>query len=332
MKSSKGSFLLVVTSALFLFAQMIPPASAEPTESQLQTQGPEGPLAGTLLVPNEHDGPVVLIVPGSGPTDRDGNNPHGVQAATYRLLAEGLAERGIASLRVDKRGMFASSAAIADANAVTIADYADDVHSWAAAVRESTGVDCLWLLGHSEGGLVALAAAHDKPDAFCGLLLVSTPGRPMGDVLRQQLSANPANAAILDDALAAIDEIEAERRIDTSKLNPALMPLFHKKVQGFLIDLFSYDPAALLEAYPGPVLILQGLRDLQISETDARRLSAVAPQAELHLLPDTNHVLKPIASGDPIANYATYGNPNLPLAPAVVGKISDFLLSSNDAQ
>ena len=145
--------------ASLLFVLMMSAASAEPVESQLRTQGPEGPLAGTLLVPKEHDGPVVVIVPGSGPTDRDGNNPYGVQAATYRLLAEGLVEHGIASLRFDKRGMFASSAAIADANAVSIAGYAYDVRTWAATLRQQVDRDCIWLLDHSEGGLVALAAA-----------------------------------------------------------------------------------------------------------------------------------------------------------------------------
>ena len=317
--------------ALFHFALTISAAWAEPVESQLQTPGPEGPLAGTLLVPKEHDGPVVLIVPGSGPTDRDGNNPHGVQAATYRLLAEGLAEDGIASLRIDKRGMFASGGAIADANAVTIADYADDIHNWVTALRQETGTDCVWLLGHSEGGLVALAAAQDKPDAFCGLLLLSTPGRPMGDILRAQLSSRPANAPILDESLAAIDDLEAGRSVDTATMNPALLPLFHQRIQGFLIDLFSHDPAALLTAYDGPVLILQGQRDLQIFETDAQSLSAAAPQAKLSLLPDTNHMLKTVTSADPIANYATYGDPDLPLAPKVVDRIADFIGSQTDA-
>jgi uncharacterized protein len=73
------------------------------------------------------------------------------------LLAEGLAERGIGSVRIDKRRMFASSAAVADANAVTIDDYVADVGAWIGVIRKETGVSCVWLLGHSEGGLVVLA-------------------------------------------------------------------------------------------------------------------------------------------------------------------------------
>src|ERR1700760_2169899 len=89
-------------------------AAAAPLESAIEAPGPLGPLKGTLLAPQPGGGPVVLIIPGSGPTDRDGNSPAGVLAATYRLLAEGLAGHGIASVRIDKRGMFGSAAAVAD--------------------------------------------------------------------------------------------------------------------------------------------------------------------------------------------------------------------------
>ena len=97
--------------------------------------GPQGDLAGTLVDAGK-GAPVVLIIPGSGPTDRDGNNPMGVAAAPYRLLAEGLAAKGVSTFRADKRGMFGSKSAIRDPNAVTIADYAGDVRAWTAALRK----------------------------------------------------------------------------------------------------------------------------------------------------------------------------------------------------
>jgi alpha-beta hydrolase superfamily lysophospholipase len=110
----------------------------------------------------------------------------GIKAATYRLLAEGLAAHGIATVRIDKRGLFASAAAAPDANAVTIRSYADDVHTWVSSIRYQTGARCIWLLGHSEGGLVALAASQAGSD-ICGLVLVSTAGRPISEVLKSQL-------------------------------------------------------------------------------------------------------------------------------------------------
>ena len=288
----------------------------------LEASGPAGALKGTLTLATP-DAPLVLILPGSGPTDRDGNSPLGIAAAPYRLLAEGLAARGIATLRIDKRGMFASSAAIADPNAVTIADYVADTRAWIAAARAKTGARCIWLAGHSEGGIIALAAA-DVADV-CGIVLIATPGRPMGEVLRTQLKANPANAPILPQALAAIDRLEKGKRVDTAAMHPALMPLFRAQVQGFLISAFAENPARRIAAVTKPVLILQGTRDLQVGVEDARKLAAANPRARLTLLPDTNHVLKHVESAEAAANFATYADPALPLAPGAISAIADFI-------
>ena len=132
-------------------------------------------------------------------------------------------------------------------------------------IRRDLGVDCVWLLGHSEGTLVAMLADQDRT-GLCGLLLVAGPGRPLGDLLREQLRANPAIAPLLDQALVAIRALEAGRAVDDEKLHPALLPLFHKSVQGFLRDLLARDPADLVARVSVPVLILQGGRDLQVSE------------------------------------------------------------------
>ncbi|HEX5184088.1 MAG TPA: alpha/beta fold hydrolase [Allosphingosinicella sp.] len=298
--------------------------AAAPVETAVEAPGPYGPLKGTMLAPAGTPRATILIVPGSGPTDRDGNSPLGVRAAPYKLLVEGLAGRGIATVRIDKRGMFASAGAIPDANQVTVADYATDVHAWAKAIRARTGAHCLWVLGHSEGALIALAAAQDRTD-LCGVILVSGGGRRLGDVIRDQLRANPANALILPQAMAALDALEAGRKVDTNGMNPALLPLFNPRVQGFLISLFSCDPAALIAKLRLPALIVQGERDLQVSVGDARRLAAADPAAKLVLLPDVNHVLKTVASDERNVNFATYADPSLPLAPGIVEAIAGFV-------
>ena len=311
--------------SFFLAAAMLAATAAGPAESFVEAPGPNGPLKGTMLAPAAAPvgTPVVLIIPGSGPTDRDGNNPMGIKASTYKLLAEGLAERGVASVRIDKRGMFASAAAIPDPNKVTIPDYVADVRSWTAAIRARTGARCVWLLGHSEGGLVALAAARG-PDV-CGLILVSAAGRPIGTLIREQLRANPANAPLLDQAMAAIDSLEAGRRVDSNAIHPALAGMFAPQIQDFLISLFSHDPARLIADYWKPVLIVQGGRDIQVTEADARRLAEANKRVKLVLVPDVNHVLKTVASADRGANIATYADPALPLAPGIVEPIADFI-------
>ena len=316
--------LLPIAAAAVVVSSMSLPTFAASIESFVEAPGPTGPLKGTMLAPAQGHGPVVLIIPGSGPTDRDGNNPEGIKASTYRLLAEGLAARGVTTVRIDKRGMFASAAATPDANAVTISDYVNDVRAWVAVIRHHTGGPCIWLLGHSEGGLVALAATKSVPD-LCGLLLVSTSGRPMGELLREQLKANPANAPLLGQALAAIDQLEAGKHVDTTAMHPALMPLFAPQVQGFLISAFSYDPSKLLAGYAKPVLIVQGKRDIQVNVSDAQVLKKADPQATLALLPSVNHVLKSVPTDDVGANIATYADPSLPLAPGVMDSITSFL-------
>lgn len=308
--------------AAFLAAALA--AAPAPAGAPIEATGPLAPLKGTLLAPAGKSRATLLIIPGSGPTDRDGNNPMGVAAAPYRMLAEALAERGVTTVRVDKRGMFGSKAAVADGNAVTIADYAADVRAWVKAAQARTGASCVWVLGHSEGGLVALAAGQ-QPDGMCGLVLVSAPGRRLGETIRRQLRANPANAPVLPQAMAALDSLEAGKRVDTAGMHPALLPLFAPQVQGFLIDLLSYDPPALAARLRMPVLIVQGERDLQVLPDDARALAAADPKAKLVMIPGANHVLKSVAGDDRAANFATYGDPALPLAPGIADAIAAFV-------
>jgi hypothetical protein len=299
-------------------------ANAMAAETQVSVAGPSGTLAGTLSSPDGGPkAPVAIVIPGSGPTDRDGNNPLGVTAAPYRLLAEGLAANGVSTIRIDKRGMFGSSAASADADNVRMSDYAADVRAWQAEARKRASAPCAWLIGHSEGSLIALITAQ-QPEGICGLVLVAGAGRKLGDILREQLKANPANAPILPQALAAIAELESGRRVDISGMHPALAALFRPSVQGFVIDQMSYDPAALLSRYAGPVLVLQGTTDLQVSMQDAQRLAGARAGVTMMALDSVNHVLK-MAPADRAANLATYGNSALPIAPSVVEAITTFL-------
>nr|WP_240161500.1 alpha/beta fold hydrolase [Burkholderia sp. Ap-955] len=276
------------------------------------------------MSPGTGDAPVVLIVPGSGSTDRNGNAPSWLQASTYRLLAEGLLGQGIASVRIDKRGMYGSAQAVPDANDVTIDEYATDIHSWVAAIRARTGASSVWVLGHSEGGLVALLAARQSAD-IAGLILVSAAGRPLGPVLRQQLQSNPADAPVLENALSILESLEAGERVEATHIDPVLMPLFRPQVQRFLMSELTIDPAALLAGYRKPVLIVQGARDIQVTVQDAELLQRANPQAEMALIADANHALKTVRTADLQENLAAYSNPDLPLADGVVEAISAFV-------
>ena len=281
-----------------------------------------GALHGTM-VNTRNSNPVVLIVPGSGPTDRDGNSPAGLKTDAYRLLADALIEERISTVRVDKRGMFASRDA-GDPNAVTPADYVADIHAWIDAIEadRGEGSGCVFLLGHSEGALMVSLAAAGRDDV-CGLILVAGMGRKMGDVIREQLRANPANAPILDEALAALAELEAGRHVDVANMTPALLPLFAPQVQDYLISVLTVDPVEAVRRAGKETLIIQGDRDLQISVADARLLDAVR-HTELRIIEGMNHVLKE-APEDRAGNLATYAEPGLPLADDLVRRIRRFV-------
>lgn len=314
---------LLVLTAVIAVAPLA--ASAKGLERAVAAIGSSGPLHGLMLSPSGVDKPpVVLIIPGSGPTDRDGNNRLGATAASYRLLAEAMVDQGVASVRIDKRGLFSSAGAARDPNDVTIADYAHDVEAWAQALKPVTGAACVWLLGHSEGALVAAAAAAERSQDICGVILVAGPGRPLGQLLREQLKANPANEPILAQALAVLDQLEKGKRVDVAELPAPLQRLFDPSVQGFLINAMSYDPPALIGRYSGPVLVVQGTNDLQVSMADAERLAKARPGVKLVKVKGANHVLKE-APADRAANLATYNDPLQPVAHGVVDAVVDFV-------
>ncbi|WP_418610519.1 alpha/beta hydrolase [Gluconobacter cerinus] len=295
------------------------------TERDLEAPGPLGPLSGTYLDAGK-TAPVLLLVPGSGPTDRNGDSASGLKPGTLKLLAEGLADRGISTVRVDKRGMFGSARAVANGNHVTIQDYVTDVQNWISVIRKETGTRCVWLGGHSEGALVVLAASQHS-QGVCGLILLSGQGRPMGELIRAQLHANPRAQTVLPQIDSTIDALEAGHRVDPRTLHPGLQALFNADVQGYLIDVMRYDPAALLRAYHGPVLLVQGGKDHQISPTeDLPLLQAADPRATTVYLPSASHFLTDMPGVDS-KTMTGAGLPSFgPLDPDLVPHVAEFVL------
>jgi pimeloyl-ACP methyl ester carboxylesterase len=282
------------------------------------------PLYGTLLVPEGPTRAVAVILPGSGPTDRDGNNTMGLVPATYRLLAEGLAEQGVATVRIDKRGIGQSAAAGGAEQDLRFGHFVEDARAWAAATAERTGQPCVWLIGHSEGALVALAAVEDGNDAVCGLVLLSGAGRRARVVLEEQLGPQLPEP-MRTQAFHALAELEAGRTVADTP--PALAALFRPSVQPYLISWLALDPAVLTAAYDGPVMVGTGTTDIQTPVVDAEALAAARPGVHLVLWEGVNHPLK-VAPADRAGNIATYSDPTLPLAPGVVDDVAAFILQA----
>ena len=258
--------------------------------------------------------PVVVFIAGSGPTDRDGNQGGGLRTDAYRLLAEALAARGIASARFDKRGVGASGADFRMAD-TTLDDFVGDAVAWIETVRRDPRTASITVAGHSEGGLIALlAAARTHVDA---LALLATAGRPLGVVVREQL-ARQLDATQMQQVDAHLDAVRHDRPLEN--VAPPLRPLFNPAVARFLRSAIDLEPVALLRALAVPTVVVQGETDAQVTVGDARALAHARGGVRLVLLARTNHVFKIEESA--ALPQASYADATRPLAPGVVDALT----------
>jgi len=305
---------------LFGLAAWARPAAGD---GSITLDTPTGTLHGSLHLPAAAGAdrlPVVLIIAGSGPTDRDGNSA-GLPGPNHslKLLAQGLAEGGWASLRFDKRGVAASAAAGPREADLRFETYVQDAAAWLRLLRADARFGTLVVLGHSEGSLVAMLAA--KEVAVDGLVSLAGPAAGAAAVLRTQLAGKlPPLLAARHEALLQ----SLERGQTVADVPPELAALYRPGVQPYLISWFRHEPKAVLAGLRVPVLVLQGDTDIQVSVADAQALQAARPGVEMGIVPGMNHVLKSVPAGLP-AQLASYSNPELPLADALMPRLLRFL-------
>jgi pimeloyl-ACP methyl ester carboxylesterase len=318
-----------LTIAMLVMAVLLASAahaneSGAALDREVSVDGGQAPLYGSLLAPPAaKPGPAVLLIAGSGPTDRDGNSTvPSVRPASLKLIAQGLAAAGVSSLRYDKRAIAKSAPAAVREADLRFTTAVDDAVLFARLLKSQPGVSCVIVLGHSEGALIAALAAQKAPT--CGVIEVAGAGRPFGVVLREQMAKQPLPASLRQQMEAGLTELEHGRQVANI---PGLEALFRPSVQPYLISQLTIDPAQALAGVKAPVLILQGDNDLQVTTVDAHSLSAAKPDAKLVIMPGMNHVLK-AAPRDRAGNLATYADPDRPLAPGVMPAILTFVKSA----
>lgn len=279
-----------------------------------------GELFGSLLLPkSDNPVPVVLILAGSGPTDRDGNNPDGGRNDSLKRLAWVLAKHNIASVRYDKRGVAASRPATPDERNLSVEAYVNDAVAWSQKLKSDPRFGSLILLGHSEGALIATLAAPRAEAA--ALISLSGSARPVDQVIREQLARSLPPPLMLR-SNQILDSLKAGH---TDADVPApLQPIFRPSVQPYLISLFRQDPAKAFAQLKMPALIVQGSNDMQVGVGDAQALKAAKPDAELVVIEGMNHVMR-IVPADVKRQLASYKDPNLPLAAELGGKLIEFI-------
>ncbi|MBB6250315.1 alpha/beta hydrolase [Nitrospirillum iridis] len=323
MRAPRPGICLLLSTLLVTALLLAGPLAARASEQEVSVDGGNGPLVGTLQMPDgAMPGPVpaVLFIAGSGPTDRDGNGPS-LRTDCLRQLAQSLALKGVATLRVDKRGVAASKGALAREQDLRLETYVQDADRWLAFLRAQPAIGPIFVLGHSEGGLIGTLLAQQTP--LAGLILVAAPGRTFGDLLRQQL---PRTDMPLDVQQAALDAIaRLERGQTVGQVPPPLMSLFRPGVQPYLISELTRDPAVELSRTTVPVLVLQGTNDAQVDMSDAVRLSQSRQGVRLVRLEGVNHVMKNAPLNDRAANLATYTDPGLAINPGITSAIVGFI-------
>ena len=277
-----------------------------------------GNIEGTLLIPETKGTvPVAVLIAGSGPTDRDGNNPM-MKNNALKMLATALYHHGIASLRYDKRGIAASQPAGTDESKLRFNQYIEDAVGWSRLLKQNKKFNKILIIGHSEGSLIGMVAAQQPwVDKFISL---AGAGQPADRLIRKQLSTQPA--FILQQCTPILNELVKGNTVDS--IPPYLNALFRKSVQPYLISWFKYNPQTEIKKLKKPVLIVQGTTDIQVSINDAEKLKEANPQARLAVIKGMNHILKD-APADRQENIKTYSQPDLPLNNELVQIVVDFI-------
>lgn len=300
-----------------IFAVLVLAATAGAQDVRLQTL--TGVVHGTLLVPAaERSVPCVLLIAGSGPTDRNGNvaglpGPND----SLKMLAEGLAANGIATLRYDKRGIGASATAGQKEADLRFDAYVADAAAWVQQLRDDVRFSTVTIAGHSEGSLIGMLAAP-KADAFVSIAGAS---KSASAILREQLLTKlPADLLKESDRILAA--LEAGSTADA--VPPPLAALYRPSVQPYLISWMKYDPAREVARLAVPVLIVQGTTDVQIAVDEAHRLKNANPKADVAIIKGMNHVLKAV-EGDLAQQVSSYSDPKLPVVRELIERVSEFV-------
>jgi len=291
---------------------------ATPTQEIVTLDTGSGKLEGTLLTADSADTKTIaLIIAGSGPTDRDGNNP-AMTNNSLKMLADELSKIGVSSLRYDKRGVGKSKGSGLNESELRFEHYVNDASGWVDYLSQQDRFDKLVVIGHSEGSLIGMIASQTSHvDKFVSIAGV---GQPVDQTIREQLKAQPA--IVLEQSGPILDKL---LQGETVKNVPKyLYSLFRPSVQDYMISWFKYDPQIEIAKLDKPVLVVQGASDIQVSLNDADKLAAANTGAEKAVIQKMNHIFKE-ASLDRLANLKTYNQPDLPMMPELAQTIGEFV-------
>lgn len=272
-------------------------------------------VQGTLLSPKgENQPPLAILIAGSGPTDRDGNQAL-FKNNSLKYLAEGLAQKGIATFRYDKR-------VIAQINKATVQEekmtFEDEVNDALLVVNHfKDKYKKIILIGHYEGSLIGLLVAQKV--VVSKFVSISGAGNSSATLIEEQIGKNAPQ--LKEESQKIISQLRKGELVEN--ISPYLAPVFRKSVQPYLISWFKYEPAKEITKLQIPILIVQGTNDLQVEDKEVQLLKEAQPKAQLLLIEGMNHVLKKVKTLE--ENQQSYLNPDLPIPEELVEGITSFI-------
>lgn len=277
-------------------------------------------IQGTLLTPERKSNTLAIIIPGSGPTDRDGNQNF-MKNNSLKFLAQDLVSHNIASFRYDKRAltMLKKGASEKQIKQVRFDDFVADTEKIIAYFKTRNLYDKIYIIGHSQGALVGMLAAAKNVD---GYVSIAGAGKTIDKVIIDQITM--MGATNLVESAQKTFEIMSKGKIDKD-YNPGLANIFNTETQRFMINWMSYAPTEEIKKLNIPTLIINGTNDLQVSTEEAQLLKSAQEKATLVLIENMNHVLKTVNSKDPQENTKSYNMPLLENSPELSKTIIDFI-------
>lgn len=275
-------------------------------------------LNGTLYQPENlsKKTKLVIIIAGSGIPDRDGNMPN-MATNSYKYLAESLAKNGNAVYAFDKRTIAQIKAGNIKEEDGTFEDFITDVKDIITYFKAKKQYSKIVLAGHSEGSLVGMIAAKDNADAYISLAGM---GRPFDEILVEQIGKQAP--FLKEETRKNFDMLKKGESFELK--TPALSAIFRKSVQPYLISILKYNPVTEIQKLHMPILIINGTKDIQVPDSDAKLLHEANPKSELVIIENMNHILKEI-KGDSSENQESYNKPELPIMPELSQKMNSFL-------
>lgn len=260
---------------------------------------------------------LVILIAGSGPTDRNGNTKGAGENNSLKYLAEGLANEKTVVYSYDKRILQQIKDKNLDEKSLRFNDMIVDAGAVFTYFKSQNKYEKIYFAGHSEGSLIGMIAAREhKADGFISL---AGAGRPIDEVLLEQIEKQAT--IILEDSKKVMDSLRKGTTVEIK--NPMLNVLFRESVQPYMISWIKLKPQEEIKKLTMPILIVNGTKDIQVGENEARLLHKANPKSELVIIENMNHVFKEVKTEE--ENVKSYSDPSLPVIPILIETIRNFI-------